>query len=105
MLQTQKLLSGFDKLTPEHKKKKILAVLDVLKTPGDIFSKLHVIVSSVQVETQVFDSIYQLIMRMVDMMSNEKHASTNKAHKAKLQALHKKEKMNTADLEGLLTNI
>ncbi|HMT00959.1 MAG TPA: hypothetical protein PKD96_03550 [Candidatus Absconditabacterales bacterium] len=107
MINIKKLTSQFEKLTPEQKKQKLLAMIDVVKTEGDLFSKLGVIISAIELENQFLNDSYKLFIRM--MYSSEANAlyATQKKQSDKLKKIASQEKHATSDknLESLLTTI
>lgn len=107
MINIKKLTSQFEKLTPEQKKQKLLAMIEVVKTDWDLFSKLGVIISAVELENQFLDDAYKLFVRM--MYSSQANAlyATQKQQSDKLKKIASQEKNNTSDksLESLLKTI
>ncbi|MEF2176069.1 MAG: hypothetical protein V3575_06340 [Candidatus Absconditabacteria bacterium] len=102
-------VSQFSQLTYENKKKKVVAMLDILREEGNVFSDLWDLVHvNEDVSEGIIDMIYQVITKaMYSIREQEMEDAVERLEKlkGKMSEIREQEKAETESADDILSQI
>lgn len=109
MINYKQSIAKFAALTYEQKKKKVIAMLDVLKEEWNVFQDLWDLIHVVKTPSEsILDMIYKVIVwAMYSLKEEELEKSVSKLEKIKdkMAGIKHKEKMEKEDADAILNKI